>query len=54
MDTKKFNCGHSALDDYIRRYGSQDLKRDLSRVFVVTLEDDIDHLAGFSGQVSAV
>ena len=47
MDTKKFNCGHSALDDYIRRYAAQDVKRDLTRVFVATPEDDIDHLAGF-------
>ena len=46
-DTKKFNCGHSALDDYIRRYAAQDVKRDLTRVFVATPEDDIVHLAGF-------
>ena len=47
MDTKKFNCGHSVLDDYIRRYAAQDVKRDLTRVFVATLEDHIDYLAGF-------
>ena len=47
LDTKKFNCGHSALDDYIRRYAAQDVKRDLTRVFVATPEDDIDYLAGF-------
>ncbi len=47
IDTKQFNCGHSALDDYIRRYASQDVKRDLARVFVATPDDDSDHLAGF-------
>ncbi|MEI6334786.1 MAG: GNAT family N-acetyltransferase [Methylococcaceae bacterium] len=47
MDTKNFNCGHSALDGYIRRYAVQDVKRDLARVFVASPEDDINHLAGF-------
>ncbi len=47
IDTKKFNCGHLALNDYIRRYAAQDVKRDLTRVFVATPEDDINHLAGF-------
>jgi ribosomal protein S18 acetylase RimI-like enzyme len=34
------------LDDYIRRYASQDVRRDVSRVFVAT-PGDSQHLAGY-------
>lgn len=47
FDTKSFSCGQSALDDYIRRYASQDIKRDLARVFVASPADDLGCLAGF-------
>ena len=47
VDTKAFACGQSALDDYIHRYASQDVKRDLARVFVASPTDDLGSLAGF-------
>lgn len=47
FDAKSFSCGQSALDDYIRRYASQDIKRDLARVFVASPADDLGCLAGF-------
>lgn len=47
IDAKGFHCGHSALDDYIRRYALQDVRRDLARVFVASPVDDLDCLAGF-------
>jgi GNAT superfamily N-acetyltransferase len=34
LDTTEFHCGSDPLDQYIRRYASQDIKRGLSRVFV--------------------
>ncbi|MDD5033222.1 MAG: GNAT family N-acetyltransferase [Methylococcaceae bacterium] len=47
VDTAAFGCGQAALDEYIRRYASQDIRRDVTRVFVAVPEDDVDHLAGF-------
>lgn len=44
---KAFSCGQPALDDYIRRYASQDIKRDLARVFVASPANDLGCLAGF-------
>ena len=42
-----FECGHEHLDDYIRRYASQDVRRNVARVFVVTPENKPQHLTGF-------
>ncbi len=47
IDAKTFNCGQSALDEYIRRYALQDVRRDLARVFVASPKDDLGCLAGF-------
>jgi GNAT superfamily N-acetyltransferase len=47
IDSPAFHCGKAALDDYIRRYAAQDVKRGLSRVFVATPEADSRHLAGY-------
>ncbi len=47
VDTAEFRCGQPALDDYIRRYASQDVKRGVARVFVATPDNDPQHLAGF-------
>ena len=47
IDATTFNCGHSVLDDYIRRYALQDVRRNLARVFVALPADDLDCLAGF-------
>jgi GNAT superfamily N-acetyltransferase len=47
IGTKAFSCGQSALDDYIRRYASQDAKRNLARVFVASPANELGCLAGF-------
>jgi len=47
VDTREFECGEPALDEYIRRYASQDIKRGIARVFVATPEHDLYRLAGF-------
>ncbi|WP_374088438.1 GNAT family N-acetyltransferase [Methylomicrobium lacus] len=47
VDTASFNCGQPVLDEYIRRYASQDIKRNVARVFIATPEHDNAQLAGF-------
>lgn len=47
LDVDAFACGHPSLDDYIRRYASQDLRRNLARVFVAVPLDEARRLAGF-------
>ena len=47
LDAKSFACGQPSLDDYIRRYATQDIKRNLARVFIATPLDDLAYLAGF-------
>lgn len=47
VDTASFSCGQPALDEYIRRYASQDVRRNVARVFMATPEQDSKHLAGF-------
>lgn len=46
VDAAGFQCGIPALDDYIRRYASQDERRDVARVFVA-VPLSVDRLAGF-------
>ena len=46
MDTAGFECGETALDAYLQRYASQDIKRGVARVFVA-LPVGKSHLAGF-------
>ncbi len=38
-DRSAFSCGASELDAYIRRLASQDMRRDVARVFVATGPD---------------
>ncbi|MEQ1622404.1 MAG: GNAT family N-acetyltransferase [Methylococcales bacterium] len=47
VDTTSFSCGQSPLDEYIRRYASQDVRRNVARVFMATPEQDSKRLAGF-------
>jgi ribosomal protein S18 acetylase RimI-like enzyme len=47
VDTDSFDCRQAPLDEYIRRYASQDVKRNVSRVFLATPERDVSRLAGF-------
>jgi GNAT superfamily N-acetyltransferase len=47
LDTAGFRCGQTPLDDYIARYASQDVKRNLARVFVATPPTQTRQLAGY-------
>lgn len=47
VDATSFSCGQPPLDEYIRRYASQDVRRNVARVFMATPEGDSRHLAGF-------
>lgn len=42
-----FLCGQAELDEYIRRYAAQDVRRNVARVFVATPESEPRQLAGF-------
>lgn len=47
VNTANFQSGNQALDDYIRRYASQDVRKNVARVFVATPNDNSIQLAGF-------
>lgn len=47
VDTASFSCGQPPLDEYIRRYASQDVKRNVARVFMATPEHNPKQIAGF-------
>ncbi len=47
VDATTFRCGQPILDEYIRRYASQDVRRNVARVFIATPERDSHLLAGF-------
>lgn len=47
VDGASFHCGQPPLDEYIRRYASQDVRRNVARVFMATPESEPHHLAGF-------
>lgn len=47
IDAASFRCGQSLLDEYIRRYAAQDVRRNVARVFMATPEHDPRQLAGF-------
>lgn len=47
VNVSAFSCGQTLLDEYIRRYASQDVRRNVARVFMATPESDPRHLAGF-------
>lgn len=42
-----FCCGSELLDVYIRRYASQDVRKNVARVFIASPEGDPQQLAGF-------
>jgi GNAT superfamily N-acetyltransferase len=46
-DTTSFNCGQSALDSYIHRYASQDVRRNVARVFIASPQSAPHSLAGY-------
>lgn len=45
--TADFDCGEKALDEYLQRYASQDIKRGVARVFVASPADQPQVVAGF-------
>ena len=47
INTASFQCGSEPLDDYIRRYASQNVRRNIARVFIATPANDPKQLAGF-------
>jgi len=47
VDLASFQCGQALLDEYIRRYAAQDVRRNVARVFVATPAGTPHHLAGF-------
>lgn len=47
VDTASFQCGSEPLNDYIRHYASQDVRKNVTRVFVATPENEPQRLAGF-------
>lgn len=46
-DVAGFECGKPPLDEYLRRYASQDVRRNLARVFVVTPEQSPRKIVGY-------
>jgi GNAT superfamily N-acetyltransferase len=45
--TAEFKCGELALDEYLRRYARQDIKRGVARVFVAYPLEQPQVVAGF-------
>lgn len=46
-DTAGFDCGEKALDEYLQRYASQDIKRGVARVFMASPAGQPQVIAGF-------
>ena len=47
MQTVGFDCGETVLNEYLRRYATQDIKRGVARVFVATPTDQLSLPVGF-------
>ena len=45
--TADFKCGELALDEYLQRYASQDIKRGIARVFVASPTQQLQVVSGF-------
>lgn len=48
-DRKHFDCGEPSLNDYFKRFASQDTKRRVNKVFVATDPDNANKVCGFYG-----
>lgn len=46
-DRAAFSCGEAALDDYLQRHASQDVKRGVARVFVACPVEQPKQIRGF-------
>jgi GNAT superfamily N-acetyltransferase len=47
VDRAAFACGEPALDDYLQRHASQDIKRGVARVFVACPADQPQQIDGY-------
>jgi GNAT superfamily N-acetyltransferase len=54
VETASFDCGEEALDLYLRRYASQDVRRDVARVFVLTKHDDLAALGYYTLSAASI
>lgn len=45
--TADFKCGELALDEYLQRYATQDIKRGVARVFVASPTQQLQVVSGF-------
>lgn len=45
--TADFDCGEKALDEHLKRYATQDIKRGVARVFVASPTEQPQAVAGF-------
>jgi ribosomal protein S18 acetylase RimI-like enzyme len=43
----EFNCGQSDLNNYLKQYASQDVRRNVARVFVCCPVDEPQRVAGY-------
>ena len=46
-DRKNFSCGEPNLDQYLQLFASQDIKRNISRIFVAIQKDKPEQIIGF-------
>ncbi|AGX86926.1 GNAT family N-acetyltransferase [Candidatus Symbiobacter mobilis] len=46
-DTARFDCGDAALNDYLRRYATQDVRRNVTRAFIASPLESSTRIAGF-------
>jgi len=47
INVADFKCGSEPLNEYIRRYASQDVRKNVARVFVAAPETNLRQLAGY-------
>lgn len=45
--TVDFKCGERALDEYLKRYATQDIKRGVARVFVASPTEGVETVTGY-------
>lgn len=45
--SSEFDCGEEVLNNYLRRYASQDIKRNVARVFVISPAESPEIVMGF-------
>lgn len=46
-DRKSFNCGERSLNEYLQQYASQDIKRRINKVFVLSPPDTPQKVIGY-------